>query len=70
MPTQTPTPVLKSQSYVASAPSQGGTDLESIKLLLAAFFLAVLACLIAVGISNAICIHFSPTSELNQAVAK
>ncbi|HEY9731571.1 MAG TPA: hypothetical protein V6C89_06650 [Drouetiella sp.] len=60
MPTQTP--ILKSNTYARPIEqSAGSADLDTIKLLIVAAALAVLACILAVGISTTICTYFSPS---------
>jgi|LakMenE01Jun11ns_1017448.scaffolds.fasta_scaffold7558633_1 hypothetical protein len=75
MPTQTP--ILKPPAYTntrsytrLAEQSVGSSDFDTVKLLIVAAALAALACLVAVGISTAICVYFSPASELNQTVSK
>jgi hypothetical protein len=65
MPTQTP--ILKPQTYIRP-PEQaiGSRELDSIKVIIAAVVLAVIACLAAVGISAAICVYVAPPTEVNQ----
>ncbi|MBS1954348.1 MAG: hypothetical protein JST89_09180 [Cyanobacteria bacterium SZAS-4] len=62
------TPILKPITTVRP-PEQvvGSSDLDSIKLLVAAVALAIVACLAAVGVSTAICIYVAPASETQSA---
>lgn len=66
----TQTPILKPITSLRP-PEQavGSADLDSVKLLVAAVVLAIVACLTAVAVSTAICIYVAPASE-TQSVGK
>jgi len=66
----TQTPILKPPTSIRP-PEQtiGSSEIDSIKLIIAAVVLALFACLAAVAISTAICMY-APSSELFQMVAK
>ncbi|CAN5174789.1 hypothetical protein BH10CYA1_BH10CYA1_39280 [soil metagenome] len=66
----TQTPILKPTTYIRP-PEQpvGSADLDSIKLLVAAVILAIVACMAAVAVSTAICLYVAPASE-TQSVGK
>ncbi len=60
----TQTPILKpTTSFRPPEQAVGSADLDSIKLLVAAVVLAIVACMGAVAVSTAICLYVAPASE-------